>query len=87
MLNLESPLLIEEVDSLDALRDEWTRLAELDGDLFKTWEWARAWEDTYGAERRVLLTFARDGELRDSAGSARRHCASSVSRVKGGPTR
>jgi CelD/BcsL family acetyltransferase involved in cellulose biosynthesis len=62
VLNLQPPLLVEEVQSLDALRADWVRLAELDGDLFKTWEWARAWEDTYGAGGRVLLTFAREGE-------------------------
>ncbi len=58
----DSPLDVQEAQSLDELRDDWTRLAELDGDVFKTWEWARAWEDACGAEGRVLLTFRRPGE-------------------------
>jgi CelD/BcsL family acetyltransferase involved in cellulose biosynthesis len=58
---LNAPLVVEQVGSLDELREDWTRLAELDGDLFKTWEWARAWEDTHGAAGRVLLTFRREG--------------------------
>jgi CelD/BcsL family acetyltransferase involved in cellulose biosynthesis len=62
MGSLSSPLLVQQVSRLEELRDDWTRLSELDGDLFKTWEWARAWEDAYGAEDRVLLTFRRDGE-------------------------
>ena len=56
------PLVVREAASLEELRDDWTRLAELDGDLFKTWEWARVWEDTYGSAGRVLLTFGRPGE-------------------------
>ncbi len=58
----DSPLVVQEARSLDELRDDWTRLAELDGDVFKTWEWARAWEETSGSEGRLLLTFRRPGE-------------------------
>ncbi|SDS16619.1 Acetyltransferase involved in cellulose biosynthesis, CelD/BcsL family [Friedmanniella luteola] len=57
-----SPLVAREVSSLEELHADWTRLAELDGDLFKTWEWARVWEDAFGSEGRVLLTFGRAGE-------------------------
>jgi CelD/BcsL family acetyltransferase involved in cellulose biosynthesis len=57
-----SPLVVQEAGSLEELREDWARLSQLDGDLFKTWEWARAWEDTYGSEGRVLLTFRRDDE-------------------------
>lgn len=56
------PLHHAKAQSLDELHDDWTRLAELDGDLFKTWEWARAWEETYGSKGRVLLTFRRGRE-------------------------
>ena len=58
----DSPLVVQEVATLEELRDDWTRLAELDGDVFKTWEWARAWEETWGSDGRVLLTFGRPGE-------------------------
>jgi CelD/BcsL family acetyltransferase involved in cellulose biosynthesis len=58
----DAPLVVQEVETLEELRADWTRLAELDGDLFKTWEWARAHEETYGHEGRVLLTFGRDGD-------------------------
>ena len=62
MASPKPALIVQEVRSLDDLRDDWTRLADLDGDIFKTWEWARAWEDTYGSEGRVLLTFGRPGQ-------------------------
>lgn len=58
----DSPLIVQEVHCLETLREDWTRLADLDGDLFKSWEWARAWEDTYGSKGRILLTFGRAGE-------------------------
>lgn len=61
MASPDSPLHVQEARSLEELRDDWTRLAELDGDIFKTWEWARAWEDTCGADGSLLLTFGRPG--------------------------
>lgn len=62
MVRPDSPLEVQEARSLTELRDDWTRLADLDGDVFKTWEWARAWEDAHGSDGRLLLTFGRPGE-------------------------
>ena len=62
MVRPDSPLEVQEARSLAELRDDWTRLADLDGDVFKTWEWARAWEDAHGSDGRLLLTFGRPGE-------------------------
>lgn len=55
-------LVVREAGSLEELRADWTRLADEDGDVFRTWEWARAHEDAAGADGRLLLTFARAGE-------------------------
>jgi hypothetical protein len=49
----DPPLDVQEARSLAELREDWTRLAELDGDIFKTWEWARA----VAAARRVPASF------------------------------
>jgi CelD/BcsL family acetyltransferase involved in cellulose biosynthesis len=40
---------------LDALRDDWTRLATASGNVFLTWEWAAAWWRHFGAEREPIL--------------------------------
>ncbi|HVG75480.1 MAG TPA: GNAT family N-acetyltransferase [Thermoleophilaceae bacterium] len=49
---------------LEALRDDWSRLAEASGNLFLTWEYAAAWWRHFGAGREpVIGTVRRDGEL------------------------
>jgi CelD/BcsL family acetyltransferase involved in cellulose biosynthesis len=53
-------LALETVDRLDALRDDWTRLAEASGNLFSTWEWASAWWPHLGRERPLELVACRD---------------------------
>ncbi|MGI8886678.1 MAG: GNAT family N-acetyltransferase [Gaiellaceae bacterium] len=37
------PLRFERVDSLEEVREDWSRLAELSGNVFLTWEWMAAW--------------------------------------------
>lgn len=59
-------LALERVGDLDALREEWTALAERAGNLFATWEWADAWWRAYGEERPLWITACRNtatGEL------------------------
>ena len=54
-------LVVAEASSLEGLRDDWERLVQDDTDVFRSWEWAKAWELAAGAGRRRLLTFARPG--------------------------
>jgi CelD/BcsL family acetyltransferase involved in cellulose biosynthesis len=60
-----NPLRIEAVTSLDAVREEWGRLAEQSGNIFSTWEWASTWWRHYGRDRQLLLFVCRahDGTL------------------------
>jgi CelD/BcsL family acetyltransferase involved in cellulose biosynthesis len=43
------------VDSLDALREEWSALAPLSGNVFSTFEWAQTWWRRYGRERPLVV--------------------------------
>jgi CelD/BcsL family acetyltransferase involved in cellulose biosynthesis len=50
------PLLYTEIDSL---QPSWTRLAaRVGGSLFSTYEWAEAWQATFGPSRGRLITLA-----------------------------
>jgi len=53
-------LKLERVEGLEPLRGDWERLAELSGDVFRTWEWADTWWRHFGNDRRLLLTTCRD---------------------------
>jgi CelD/BcsL family acetyltransferase involved in cellulose biosynthesis len=48
-------LLVERVDALERVRDEWDRLAEASGNLFATFEWAAAWWGHAAAAGESLL--------------------------------
>ena len=54
------PLLVEPVAPLDALRDEWSALAEAAGNVFSTWEWASTWWRLHGHGRPLVLYACRD---------------------------
>jgi CelD/BcsL family acetyltransferase involved in cellulose biosynthesis len=58
-------LVLERYRDLDAIRDEWTALAERCGNPFATWEWAATWWDHFGGGRTLLITACRrpDGRL------------------------
>ena len=57
-------LTVEPVESLDALRDEWSALAERAGNPFGTWEWADAWWRVHGeGDLRLRACRRPDGEL------------------------
>jgi CelD/BcsL family acetyltransferase involved in cellulose biosynthesis len=58
---------LEPVDSLDALRVEWSTLAEQGGNVFSTWEWASTWRRHIGEDRPLLLHACRDAEGRPAA--------------------
>jgi CelD/BcsL family acetyltransferase involved in cellulose biosynthesis len=49
------PLVVEPIESLDAVRDEWFALAEAGGNVFSTWEWASTWWRPRGHDRLLLL--------------------------------
>lgn len=53
------------LESLEGVREEWSRLAGLTGNVFSTWEWAAAWWRHFGASRRLQLIGCRrsDGRL------------------------
>ena len=53
-------LSLETVDTLDGLREDWSRLADASGNLFSTWEWASAWWRHLGRERPLHLVACRD---------------------------
>lgn len=44
---------------LEAIRGEWTRLAELSGNVFSTWEWASTWWMYFGGRRPLRLVGCR----------------------------
>jgi CelD/BcsL family acetyltransferase involved in cellulose biosynthesis len=60
-------LLVEPVESLDAVRDEWSTLAEAGGNVFSTWEWASTWWLRRGHDRPLLLYGCRDARGRLAA--------------------
>src|SRR3954469_16344279 len=53
------PLHVREVATLPELEEDWERLAREDGDLFRSFTWARTVEGGAGAGRRRLLAFTR----------------------------
>ena len=55
---------VDLVDDLHALREDWTRLAAANGNIFATWEWNELWWRHYGRGRRLRLGIsAREGEV------------------------
>jgi CelD/BcsL family acetyltransferase involved in cellulose biosynthesis len=56
---------LETVTEIDALRDDWARLADASGNLFSTWEWASTWWRHLGHDRPLHLVACRgqDGAL------------------------
>lgn len=50
---------VELVDSLDDLRDDWTRLAAASGNVFATWEWNELWWRNYGGERQLCVAVSK----------------------------
>lgn len=52
-------LRVEPVDSLDAIRDEWTELGERSENVFSSWEWASTWWRHFGGGRRLLAAACR----------------------------
>ena len=63
--NSDLPALrIDRVPSLDALRDEWVRIAPDTGNIFSTWEWHSTWWRHYGEGRTLLLSACRRGDGR-----------------------
>ena len=47
-------LPIERLDSLESVRDEWTRLADKSDNIFATWEWNSIWWRQQGGDRTAL---------------------------------
>jgi len=50
---------IEWIEGLDAVRDDWTRLACASRNVFATWEWASIWWRHYGRDGSLLLAALR----------------------------
>ncbi len=59
------PLEMEVFTSLEAVEDEWRRLAGQRTNLFATWEWAEAWWRHFGRERPLRIVGCRraDGRI------------------------
>jgi CelD/BcsL family acetyltransferase involved in cellulose biosynthesis len=62
-----APLLVEQIASLDAVRDEWSALACASGNVFSSWEWASTWWRQRGHDRPLLLHACRDADGRLAA--------------------
>jgi CelD/BcsL family acetyltransferase involved in cellulose biosynthesis len=62
---LNDDIRVEAVSSLDALREEWEWVAEANGNVFSSWEWASTWWQHFGEDGRLLLFACRaaDGRL------------------------
>jgi CelD/BcsL family acetyltransferase involved in cellulose biosynthesis len=60
----EEEFSLEPAPGLDAVREEWTRLADAAGSPFSTWEWASVWWRHYGGRGEQRLRVCRDGEGR-----------------------
>jgi CelD/BcsL family acetyltransferase involved in cellulose biosynthesis len=57
------PAQLEVVEGLDALREDWSRLADASGNLFSAWEWNQLWWQHYGRGRALQLAVShRAGE-------------------------
>jgi UDP-N-acetylglucosamine transferase subunit ALG13/CelD/BcsL family acetyltransferase involved in cellulose biosynthesis len=65
--NDATALQLERMEGLEPLRADWERLAELSGDVFRTWEWADTWWRHFGRDRRLLLFACRDATGRVEA--------------------
>jgi CelD/BcsL family acetyltransferase involved in cellulose biosynthesis len=52
----------ERVASLDAVREDWTALAEATGSPFSTWEWASIWWKHFGEGRPLAIDRCRAGD-------------------------
>jgi CelD/BcsL family acetyltransferase involved in cellulose biosynthesis len=50
---------LELVDELDALREDWTRLAADAANIFATWEWSDLWWRHYGSGRELRIAVSR----------------------------
>ncbi len=59
-----SKLVIEPVADLDAVRADWSRLAEASGNVFSTWEWIDCWRRHLGrgTEPAVAIGRRSDGQ-------------------------
>ena len=57
---MSSPLTIGTVNDLDALRADWSRLAEASGNVFSTWEWVDCWRRHIGRARTAVGVARRD---------------------------
>jgi CelD/BcsL family acetyltransferase involved in cellulose biosynthesis len=53
-------LIVEPVEDLTALREEWQPLGERTGNLFATWEWNSTWWTQLGRGRRLVSAAVRD---------------------------
>jgi hypothetical protein len=53
-------LRAEVVDDVEALRDDWSRLAEESRNVFSSWEWNVLWWRRFGAGRRAAIVVCRD---------------------------
>jgi dTDP-4-amino-4,6-dideoxygalactose transaminase len=58
-------LRLEPVTSFDELRDEWTALAEANGNIFSTFEWISTWWRCFGSDKTLMAHAVRatDGRL------------------------
>ena len=53
---------MEILDSLEPLREDWTRLATASGNVFAAWEWNDLWWRHYGAGRTLRVAVVHDDE-------------------------
>jgi CelD/BcsL family acetyltransferase involved in cellulose biosynthesis len=50
---------VQFVDRIDSLREDWSRLAAVSGNVFAAWEWNELWWRYYGAGRALRIAVVR----------------------------
>ena len=58
-------LRLEQIESLDSAREEWSAIAAESGNIFATWEWTSIWWRHFGRDRELLThaCYSGDGRL------------------------
>jgi CelD/BcsL family acetyltransferase involved in cellulose biosynthesis len=58
----DAALRLDVVDTIDAVRDDWSTLAERSGCVFATWEWCEAWAQHVLGGNELTIGVARDAD-------------------------
>jgi CelD/BcsL family acetyltransferase involved in cellulose biosynthesis len=54
---------VDVVDGFDALRSDWSRLADASGNVFAAWEWNQLWWRHYGRGRTLCIAVSQQDQI------------------------